>query len=205
MPEAYRLSGACPRPCLRPLPPSLTRDHVVPPRPVLFALWPSMDLSAAEAAAAVAGVVLVKCAGCESGFKGVFPAFRSARWRSGYWCPRRKGTLYLSECDSRFEAALQLARQLGGRRGHAHVPPASERRRQRLLRRPRFKRLRLREEFFHSAARGIRCLDPGLSFAVFAGLVIEEKYLLRRCALVFTDLVIEKKTRYGAVCAGLHV
>jgi len=164
-----------------------------------------MDFSAAEAAAAVAGVVLVKCAGCESGFKGVFPAFRSARWRSGYWCPRRKGTLYLSECDSRFEAALQLARQLRGRRGHAHVPPASERRRQRLLRRPRFKRLRLREIFFHSAARGIRCLDPGLFFAVFTGLVIEEKYLLRRCALVFTDLVIEKKTRYGAECAGLHV
>ena len=69
-----------------------------------------MDLQAAEAAAEADGVVLVKCEGCESGFKGVFSG--DGRWRSRYWSRRKKGYVQLALCDSRFEAALQLAQQL---------------------------------------------------------------------------------------------
>ena len=71
-----------------------------------------MDLRAAEAAAEVDGVVLVKCAGCASGFKGVFPYSKDERWRPRYYSRSKKGYVLLALCDSRFEAALQLARQL---------------------------------------------------------------------------------------------
>ena len=39
-----------------------------------------MDLQAAEAAAEADGVVLVKCEGCASGFKGVFLALGLRGW-----------------------------------------------------------------------------------------------------------------------------